>query len=709
MPFATRWPAVARDIPLRRSLLARLLAVSVLVSVGSIAATAWLAAQTTSGALRQEQGQVLADDARIYDRLLGVGAGAPAWRGADEAVRELSRRTGRRIALTTQDRKVITDSAAPAKHTPLPPNASAVLDPLAVDTTLTPGRSGEDAAADRIDPRAIGPYRLTRAERTRLKAAAERAAACLTKIGMTPEVVTAPGGRPSVRVGGDPMAVNKMACGDPRLDMPTETERKALKKLDSLAGACMERRGLQHIPVGLDLSGRSGPKPVGAVPTYAAYVLPVDPVDPVDPAGPADAADPAGPADPAAPLNPVDPLDPVNPVAPVDPVDLAPEEPAPEEPAPVEPPAAEADRPPEPSATPDPFGSRTADDAAREACVDSARREQLGPYVSSPALLFITSPDGSRGEPGFSLSRDNTARLAGLAAAVLAVTVAVTAFAATRLTRPLRALTTATRRMKAGEPGDPVPATATRSAGEISQLAAAFNDMAAHRKALEEQRKAMVSDVAHELRTPLSNIRGWLEAAEDGVVETDPELVTSLLEEALLLQHIVDDLQDLAAADAGTLRLHREPVRAADIAEQVAAAHQARADAAGVKLRATAFGDPWLTADPLRLRQAVGNLVSNAVRHTPEGGSVRVTCRGTPDAVLIEVADTGTGIAPADLPYVFDRFWRADKSRTRATGGSGLGLSIVRKLVEAHDGTVTAESVPGRGSQFTVRLPTPTS
>ncbi|CAM5671496.1 Sensor histidine kinase RcsC [Streptomyces alboniger] len=651
---------MARDIPLRRSLLARLLVVSVLVSVGSIAATAWLAAQTTSGALRQEQGQVLADDARIYDRLLGVGAGAPEWRGAEEAVRELSRRTGRRIALTTQDRKVITDSAVPAKHTPLPPNASAVLDPLAVDTTLTPGRSGEDTAADRIDPRAVGPYRLTRAERGRLKDAADRSAACLTKIGMTPEIVTAPGGRPSVRVGGDPTAVTRMGCGDPLLEVPTVTEHKALKKLDAVAGACMKRGGLEPVPVGLDLSGRSGAKPVGAIPTYSSYVLPVAKRFPDD-----DAITKAREAGVALPE------------------------------------AAEA---PE---APDPFGSSTADDAAREACVDSARREQLGRYVSPPALLFITSPDGSRGEPGFSLSRDNTTRLAGLAAAVLAVTVAVTAFAATRLTRPLRALTTATRRMKAGEPGDPVPAEATRSAGEISQLAAAFNDMAAHRKALEEQRKAMVSDVAHELRTPLSNIRGWLEAAEDGVVETDPELVTSLLEEALLLQHIVDDLQDLAAADAGTLRLHREPVRAADLAEQVAAAHQARADAAGVKLRATAFGDPWLTADPLRLRQAVGNLVSNAVRHTPEGGSVRITCRGTPDAVLIEVADTGTGIAPADLPHVFDRFWRADKSRTRATGGSGLGLSIVRKLVEAHDGAVTAESVPGKGSQFTVRLPAP--
>ncbi|UFQ17193.1 MULTISPECIES: sensor histidine kinase [Streptomyces] len=648
---------MARDVPLRKSLLARLLVVSVLVSIGSVAATAWLAAQTTSGALRQEQGQVLADDARIYDRLLGVGAAAPAWRGAGQAVRELARSTGRRVALTTQDRKVIADSAAPSKHTPLPPNASAVLDPLAVDTTLSAGRGDEEAGADRVDPRVVGPYRLTRRERKQLRAAADRGAACLSEFGVASDIVVGPGGRPSLRIDNDPGGLFKTRCHTPLLDVPTATEFKALEKLGSLTDACMRRRGLSPVEVRLDVAGRSGPKPVGAVPTYVPAV-------PAPPAADDRASAAVGPGE----------------------FRQSPPTPGPDPSGPGATAAAEAG-------------------AAATACVDSARREQLAPYVSSPALLFITSPDGSRSTPGFSLSGANTARLAGLAAAVLAVTVAVTALAAARLTRPLRALTAATRRMKTGEAGEPVPAKVSRSAGEISQLAAAFNDMAAHRKALEEQRKAMVSDVAHELRTPLSNIRGWLEAAEDGVVETDPALVTSLLEEALLLQHIVDDLQDLAAADAGTLRLRREPVRAAEIAEQVAAAHQARADAAGVRLRATVLGDPRVMADPLRLRQAIGNLVSNAIRHTPEGGSVRITCRGTGDEVLIEVADTGTGIAAAELPHVFDRFWRADKSRTRATGGSGLGLSIVRKLAEAHEGAVTAESVLGKGSLFTVRLP----
>ncbi len=257
----------------------------------------------------------------------------------------------------------------------------------------------------------------------------------------------------------------------------------------------------------------------------------------------------------------------------------------------------------------------------------------------------------------------------------------------------------------------------------------------------------MVSDVAHELRTPLSNIRGWLEAAQDGLADPDPAFVSSLLEEAVQLQHIIDDLQDLAAADAGVLRLHPEPVRVGELLGQVAAAHQARADTAEVTLRVeTADGRvPEVAADPVRLRQAVGNLVSNAVRHTPPGGTVTLRAYGggaagggawsrsedgsgsdsptghgseggsgsrggsgfPPGDVVIEVADTGTGIPAEDLPYVFDRFWRAEKSRSRRTGGSGLGLAIVRKLAEAHGGTAGAASTEGEGSVFSIRLPGP--
>ncbi|WP_336605850.1 ATP-binding protein [Streptomyces sp. BA2] len=716
-----------RDIPFRKSLLPRLLAVSVLVSVVSIAATAWLAAQTTSGAIRQEQGQVLADDARVYDELLGLAAGAPGWRGAEKTVRELARQTGRRIALTTQDRVVIADSRGEgegegggrggkdgkdgkdgkgAVGAELPSKASAVVDPLAVDGALTAGAGSADAEAggqDRIDPRAVGPFRLPGSERKELAKVAASVVGCMHDLGVSAHAVQGPSGRPRVEAPNDPSQFLDSSCRDYRLDMPTRTESKALERLNELTNACLRRGDAPPVKVGLDLTWWQS---VGVFDRQSGRYIPTETDPPAEP--PAEPSTAPSRAPSRAPST-----DPSTEPGPGDQAEQG------ASPAPSAPPKgrgaltatpSESPYPTEPSGGVSRVGSEF--DTKTAACVGSARREQLGPYVSAPALLFVTSSDGSRtaaaraGEnSGFSLSGANTTRLAGLSAGILAVTVAVTAFAASRLTRPLRALTAATQRMKTGEAAEPVTARSAGSAGEIRQLADAFNDMAAHRKALEDQRQAMVSDVAHELRTPLSNIRGWLEAAEDGVVATDPELVSSLLEEAVLLQHIVNDLQDLAAADAGTLRLHREPVHASDVVDQVAAAHQAGAEAAGVRLSAMTLGDPCFTADPLRLRQAIGNLVSNAIRHTPEGGSVTINCRATLDAVVVEVADTGTGISPEDLPYVFDRFWRADKSRTRATGGSGLGLAIVRQLVEGHGGTVAARSTPGEGAVFTVRVP----
>jgi two-component system sensor histidine kinase BaeS len=345
---------------------------------------------------------------------------------------------------------------------------------------------------------------------------------------------------------------------------------------------------------------------------------------------------------------------------------------------------------------------RTGDRAAvREAerCVDGARRAQLDPYVAPVAELFLGGGDTTAVR--FDMSPANKAKVMGAAGLVLAVTVAVTAVVATRLVRPLRALTEAAQQPP--ELHVRVPVT-TRD--ETGILAAAFNDLTERRERWEAQRKAMVSDIAHELRSPLTNIRGWLEVTRDGVVDPDPALLASLHEEALVLQRVIDDLQDLADAEAGTLRLHREPVRADELLDQVAAAHRVAAATAGVSLRTAADGTPWLDADPVRMRQALGNLVSNALRHTPADGTVTLTARRDgDDVVVLEVADTGAGIDPEDLPYVFDRFWRAEKSRSRRTGGSGLGLPIVRHLVAAHEGTVDAVSEPGAGSVFALRLP----
>ncbi|MEU3922025.1 HAMP domain-containing sensor histidine kinase [Streptomyces sp. NPDC029004] len=334
----------------------------------------------------------------------------------------------------------------------------------------------------------------------------------------------------------------------------------------------------------------------------------------------------------------------------------------------------------------------------RQSCVDNARRTQLDPYVAPRARLYL----GSLGQQpaGFNLSPANKAKIVGVTGLVLAVTVAMTAVVAIRLVRPLRALTAA-----AQQPPQRHARVAVTTKDETGYLAAAFNDLTARREQMETQRKAMVSDIAHELRTPLTNIRGWLEVTRDGLLPPDPDLIASLHDEALLLQHIIDDLQDLAAVDAGTLRLHREPVCVDELVAQVVSAHRSRAEAAGIRLRTRTTPGFWLDADPVRMRQALGNLVANALRHTPADGAVTITARQADDLAILTVEDTGGGIAPEDLPHVFERFWRAEKSRSRRTGGSGLGLSIVGQLVEAHGGTVTADSPPGAGAAFTVRLP----
>jgi two-component system sensor histidine kinase BaeS len=328
--------------------------------------------------------------------------------------------------------------------------------------------------------------------------------------------------------------------------------------------------------------------------------------------------------------------------------------------------------------------------AVVQGCVEAARRTQLRPYVAPRALLFVTAPETDR--TTLSLSGAGIGRIVAVAGLVLLATIAVTVLVGRRLVRPLRTLADAAERH--------VPAPVA-GRDEIGRLARALNDSAHRREQADEQRRTMVSDVAHELRTPLANIRTWLEAAQDNLAPTDAQLLTLLHEEALQLQHIIDDLGDLAAADAGTLRIHPEPVHLRDVLTQVVDSHQGSAHRAGATLTADITGDPVVTADQARLRQVVGNLVSNAIRHTPPGGSVTVAA----DRTTISVRDTGTGIAATDLPKIFDRFWRADQSRSRATGGSGLGLAITRQLVEAHGGTIDVVSEPDRGTLFTIRLP----
>jgi two-component system sensor histidine kinase BaeS len=597
-------------VPWRTSLRARLLVTSILIALCSIAATAWLAVSTTTRSIQQQPTQVLADDATIYDTLLGYAATHPRWDGVLPTIRDLARRSGRRITLTSTARRPI--AAAGAGAAALPAQASAVVNPLEVNGALAPA-----SEPDGIDPRAVGPFRLPRQQQNGLLDVALKAVSCLRAYGYGATISVSPSGRPDIEItGSDPKSGWFFSCGVPTLEQPTATEHQALTSLNTSVNNCLAQARQPGVFLNLDFTW------MGTLPSNPAIGQ-----------------------------------------------------------------LSQATAP------------STAEDQVVQSCIDASRRAQLKPYVPAPALLFITGPPGSV-TAHLGLSSAGRDRIAAATALVLLLTVTVTVIVSTRLVRPLTTLTDAVQ-----HPARPHVRVPVTSGDEIGRLTAAFNDLSERRERMEAQRTAMVSDIAHELRTPLGNIRGWLEAAEDGLATSDRAFISSLLEEAVLLQHVIDDLQHLAAADAGQLRLHREPIQVSDLLDQVVVAHRGRASAAGIALAARTEGDPEAPADPVRLRQAIGNLVANALRHTAAGGAVTIGCHPAGGQIIVEVADTGSGIAPDDLPRIFDRFWRADKSRSRRTGGSGLGLPITRQLVEAHGGTITVASVVGEGTVFTIRLP----
>jgi two-component system OmpR family sensor kinase/two-component system sensor histidine kinase BaeS len=246
---------------------------------------------------------------------------------------------------------------------------------------------------------------------------------------------------------------------------------------------------------------------------------------------------------------------------------------------------------------------------------------------------------------------------------------------------------------------------------EVREVAQAFNEMAAALEGAETLRRNLLADVAHELRTPLSVLQGNLRAILDDVYALEKGEVARLYDETRLLSRLVNDLHELAQAEAGHLALNRQPTQLAELVGSTASAFGAAADAKGVTLNWHIPPDlPPVMADSARLTQVLHNLLDNALRHTPAGGGIALRAGCDAGEVWLEVQDSGDGIAARDLPHVFDRFYRADPARSRATGGAGLGLAIVRAIVEAHGGRVSAASqgVPGQGSTFTLRLPVET-
>jgi signal transduction histidine kinase len=267
---------------------------------------------------------------------------------------------------------------------------------------------------------------------------------------------------------------------------------------------------------------------------------------------------------------------------------------------------------------------------------------------------------------------------------------------------PVERLTDAARRM---ESGDLAVRVEPRGGAELAELARGFNAMAAALDRNEEQRKRMVSDVAHELRAPLTNIRCELESMQDGLTAPTPERIASLHEETMDLAHLVDDLQDLALAEAGRLEIDAQPVSVASLARRAATGMEMRARERGVTIRVDGDDDVFVLADARRAVQVLTNLLANAVAHMEKPGEVRITWERSGREAIISVIDSGVGIPADELPHIFERFYRVDVSRSRSTGGAGLGLSIVRQLVAAHGGRVWAESEVGVGSTFSFTLP----
>jgi signal transduction histidine kinase len=323
-----------------------------------------------------------------------------------------------------------------------------------------------------------------------------------------------------------------------------------------------------------------------------------------------------------------------------------------------------------------------------------------GQIVGTVIVASAATPLAESSASAFLKDVNRSILLAVLAAGVIALVLGGVLFF--QLTAPIRQLTAAAHAISAGDlsrrvvvhPGD-----------ELGELAGAFNTMAENLAAAERQRRQMVADVAHELRTPLSVIQANVEAMQDGVLPADAEQLASLHEETLLLSRLVADLRLISLAEAGQLRLERTRLDLSEHLRKAAERMHPTAQAKEITLNTDLLPAAPVFADADRLNQIIGNLMENALRHTPTGGTVTLqvtlagpdlagdpTLHGGGASYLVTVTDTGAGIPPEDLPHVFDRFYRADKSRTRATGGSGLGLAIVRRLVEAHGGQIWADS-----------------
>lgn len=300
------------------------------------------------------------------------------------------------------------------------------------------------------------------------------------------------------------------------------------------------------------------------------------------------------------------------------------------------------------------------------------------------------------------LADTNRALLIGaLGATAVAIFLAV--IIARTLTQPLQELAAASRSLAQGDLQQAVP---VRTQDELGELALAFNHMSAELDRLEQIRQQMTADIAHDLRTPLTVLSGYLEAMEDGTLSATPARLRMMRQETTVLHRLVTDLRTLSLADAGQLSLQKEPIAIGELLTQVQAsyAHQAAQNHIDLTVD-SAESSATLSLDRARMLQSLGNLVSNALRYTPENGRITLSSASqTNGSVEISIADTGAGIPSDDLPNIFNRFYRGDRSRHEGQGSSGLGLAITKSLIAAHGGDISVQSTLGRGTTFTISL-----
>lgn len=280
-----------------------------------------------------------------------------------------------------------------------------------------------------------------------------------------------------------------------------------------------------------------------------------------------------------------------------------------------------------------------------------------------------------------------------------------------RMLRSVRTLTAAAQELGRGDLSQRVTVSGRDEIGELTRT---FNTMAEGLESAERQRRNMVADVAHELRTPLTNIRGYVEAVRDGVLDADEATMQSVHQQTMYLAQLIEDLRLLAETEAADFQLNREPALLSEVVARSVEAFRPQAGAKGIHMAfaagpASAQPERQVHLDRTRIEQVMSNLLQNALSHTPAGGSIDITLHVTDEDASVSVADTGKGIPSEDLPHVFDRLYRVDPSRTRSTGGAGLGLTIAKQLVEAHGGSIHVESPEGEGSRFSFTLPLPQS